>query len=113
MLAAIDWSLPWFESWRELGEPIAREWRVRPLHQSLGPAGPFQFVAQHELPDSEPYESFVLRTRTIPTRDNAHDFFNGLAWLRFPELKQRLNELQVAEIARHGIGARRGPVRDA
>ena len=76
-------------------------------------SGPLRFVAQQELPEGEPYESFVFRTRTIPTRDNAHDFFNALAWLRFPGLKQRLNELQAAEIARDGIRARRGPVRDA
>jgi hypothetical protein len=49
----------------------------------------------------------------VPTRDNAHDFFNGLAWLRFPDLKRRLNEIQAAQIERDGIAGRRGPVRDA
>jgi hypothetical protein len=49
----------------------------------------------------------------VPTRDNLHDFFNGLMWLHRPALKRRLNELQAAEIARTGIGPQRGPLRDA
>jgi len=49
----------------------------------------------------------------VPTRDNLHDFFNGLVWLAFPETKRRLNELQAAEIARNGVTSTRGPVRDA
>ena len=49
----------------------------------------------------------------MPTRDNLHDFFNGLVWLRHPRTKRHLNALQAAEIARHGIGATRGPLRDA
>ena len=46
-------------------------------------------------------------------RDKLHDLFNGIVWLRFPQLKRRLNELQAAQIALHGIGATRGAVRDA
>jgi hypothetical protein len=49
----------------------------------------------------------------VPTRDNLHDLFNGLVWQRFPRTKARLNVLQAAEIARQGVGAVRGPVRDA
>ena len=49
----------------------------------------------------------------MPTRDGLHDFFNGLAWLHFPQTKRRLNELQWAQIAKDGIGQVRGPVRDA
>jgi hypothetical protein len=49
----------------------------------------------------------------VPTRDNRHDLFNGLVWLRFPALKRRLNELQATEIAAHGVGSARGPLRDA
>jgi hypothetical protein len=113
---AVDWDAPWFASWRAFGEPVLRAWCNHPLHDSLnalaGDAAA-HFVPQSALAEGEPYESFVFRSRTVPTRDNAHDFFNGLAWLRFPQLKRRLNELQAAEIARDGIGAKRGPVRDA
>ena len=59
------------------------------------------------------YEQFIFETGTVPTRDNLHDFFNGLCWIRFPETKNKLNQLQAAEIARAGVSPLRGPVRDA
>jgi len=76
-------------------------------------AGLLQFVPQAALAPGEPYESFIHRTGCVPTRDNLHDFFNGLAWLRFPAIKARLNELQAAEISRRTDPAQRGAVRDA
>jgi len=76
-------------------------------------AGPLRFVPQAGLPEGEAYEAFIHRMARVPTRDNAHDFFNGLVWLAQPALKRRLNALQAAQIARDGIGARRGPMRDA
>jgi hypothetical protein len=85
------------------------------LHEALNanaPA-PVRFVPQDALPEGTPYEQFVFERRECPTRDNLHDFFNGLVWHRMPRAKSRLNELQAAEIAAHGIGGRRGPVRDA
>jgi hypothetical protein len=109
----VDWDAHWFAPWREAGEPVHDAWRTRPLHEALGRSALVRFVPQSELPEGEPYESFIFRTRTVPTRDNAHDFFNGLAWLRFPDLKRRLNEIQAAQIERDGIAGRRGPVRDA
>ena len=42
-----------------------------------------------------------------------HDLFNGLAWLRYPAIKTKLNALQYAEISLHGVQQLRGPVRDA
>jgi hypothetical protein len=77
------------------------------------PAGPLRFVPAHAAPADEAYEAFIFRTAQVPTRHNLHDFFNGLAWLHFPLAKRRLNELQAAEIARAGIGAVRGSLRDA
>lgn len=49
----------------------------------------------------------------MPTRDNLHDFFNGLIWLHYPATKRRFNRLQAQVIAAEGVGARRGPLRDA
>ena len=72
-----------------------------------------RFVAQAELPAGQAYESFIAATATVPTRDSLHDLFNGLAWLHWPRLKRRLNELQAAQIERDGVGATRGAVRDA
>ena len=71
-----------------------------------GPGGPvatspaIRFVPQSRLPAGEPYERFIFETGSVPTRDNLHDFFNGLVWLRCPRAKRRLNALQAAEIAR-------------
>jgi len=75
-------------------------------------AGPLRFVPGDSA-GAEAYEAFIFRTAGVPTRDNLHDLFNGLVWLRFPRAKRRLNELQAAQIARAGIGATRGPLRDA
>jgi hypothetical protein len=76
-------------------------------------SGPLRFVPGDSAPPGEAYEAFIHRSACVPTRDNLHDFFNGLVWLYCPETKRRLNELQAAEIARGGIGATRGPLRDA
>ena len=71
------------------------------------------FVPQSCLPDGHAYEQFVFDTQTVPTRDNLHDFFNGLCWLTFPQTKTRLNQLQAAQLALDGVQQTRGPVRDA
>jgi hypothetical protein len=76
-------------------------------------AGPLRFVPASEAPSGEAYESFIARTACVPTRDNLHDLFNGIVWLRFPQIKRRLNELQAAQIAQQGIASTRGAVRDA
>lgn len=111
----IDWSAPWFQPWREPGEPI---FQLRlagcPVHLALqARSGAVRFVPQDELPAGVPYERHVFETGCCPTRDSLHDFFNGLVWLRFPRTKARLNAMQAAQIASHGIGRVRGPVRDA
>ncbi len=72
-----------------------------------------RFVTQTCLPAGEAYEAFIARTDSVPTRDDLHDFFNGLVWLTQPAVKRRLNRLQAAEIARAGVGAQRGALRDA
>ena len=121
---AVDWQRPWLAPYRALGEAAAmRLASADSVADALngcivgGPpmlsAGPLRFVAHDELPVAEPYEAFIHRTATVPTRDNLHDLFNGLVWLRFALLKRRLNELQAQEIAQSGIGATRGAVRDA
>jgi len=76
-------------------------------------APPRCFVPQADLPTGEAYEAFIHRTGQVPTRDNLHDFFNGLVWLQQPAIKRRLNGLQAEEIKRTGIGMVRGPLRDA
>ena len=113
---AIDWARPWNASTRRWGEPAEAAWRagasVADALNALG-AAPVRFVPQPALPEGVAYEQFIFAQRAVPTRDNLHDFFNGLIWCAFSRAKQRLNELQHAEIARDGVRATRGPVRDA
>ena len=116
ILPAIDWAQPWLAPYRPDGETVAQAARhvgVAAALQGARPGAAPGFVQQHELPAGRAYEAHVFQTRTVPTRDNLHDFFNGLVWLAFPHTKRRLNELQAAEIARHGVAPVRGAVRDA
>ena len=68
---------------------------------------------QHRGWDAALGRDLHRNTRRVPTRDNLHDFFNGLVWLHFPQTKRRLNELQAGAIAADGVRAVRGPLRDA
>ncbi|MGI4779659.1 MAG: DUF3025 domain-containing protein [Janthinobacterium lividum] len=130
-MAAIDWSPPWLAPYRADGEAVERSMpggstaaalngvargpgaaSTGTARTGVGEAIP-HFVPHEALPPGEPYERFIFDTGGVPTRNNLHDFFNGLVWLRFPRTKRRLNALQAAEIARVGIGATRGPLRDA
>ena len=72
-----------------------------------------RFVPQSNLPEYVAYEQFIFDTQTVPTRDNLHDFFNGLCWLTFPQTKKKLNQLQVEQLAVDGVRQTRGAVRDA
>lgn len=122
--ARIDWSRPWLAPLRAVGERAAA-WVeegagvAQALNRLAGDAPPLlaagalRFVGQADLPDAQAYEAFICETAGVPTRDNTHDFFNGLVWLTRPLAKRRLNELQAQEIARAGVGVTRGPLRDA
>lgn len=115
-MAAIDWSPPWLAPYRARGEAVASMAADGgSTADALNTAArhPPRFVAQAALPPGEPYERFIFDTGGVPTRDNLHDLFNGLVWLHFPLAKQRLNALQAGEIARDGVGATRGALRDA
>jgi hypothetical protein len=112
----LDWGAPWYEAWRDPGLRMERDVAAgQPLHAALNrhAQAPVRFVAQSQAPTGVAYEQYVFETGNCPTRDNLHDFFNGLVWNRFPLAKRRLNQLQAAEIARQGANAPRGPVRDA
>ena len=115
---AIDWSAPWLAPWRNQGQPVAQQLQHdtavhRALQAAAPPALPVGFVPQSELPEGTAYEQYIWDTRRVPTRDNLHDFFNGLVWLQFPHTKRRLNQLQAQAIAADGVQAVRGPLRDA
>ena len=122
MLEQIDWARPWYDTVRpafarlpqaaaSVSEALNAGAGGLALHNAAGM--PLRFVPQDELPEGRAYEEFIGATGCVPTRDNLHDFFNGLVWLTFPRIKQQLNALQAAQIAVAGVGKSRGPARDA
>lgn len=122
MFGTIDWAQPWYASVRAAAALAAQEHAdVIPAFNAraaalelVNHAGlPLRFVPQASLPEGTAYEEFIGATGNVPTRDNLHDFFNGLVWLTFPLVKRQLNALQAAQIARDGVGKSRGPARDA
>ena len=119
-----DWSRPWWQDWRTWVEPVWQAWSQQGegrdgepcLPQVLNAcanSGPVRFVPQSALPEGQSYEGFIFAHRQVPTRDNLHDLFNACCWRRFPRTKLRLNALQAEVIGRDGVGASRGPLRDA
>ena len=109
-----DWSAPWFAPYAACAAAF-QDMPVSDVADALNTFAdsPVRFVPQSALPDGQAYEQFIFDTQTVPTRDNLHDFFNGLCWLTFPQTKKKLNALQAAQIALDGIQKTRGPVRDA
>ncbi|MBC3935250.1 DUF3025 domain-containing protein [Undibacterium sp. CY7W] len=117
----IDWSCAWFSTVRPVATALlaSADWRLA-LNQQAQQLGlrnhrglPLQFIPQEDLPDGVAYEAHISASGGVPTRENLHDFFNALVWLRFPLIKRQLNALQAAQIAQLGIGKSRGPARDA
>ncbi len=107
----LDWRAPWLAPYVEVARPVIERLECgAAVAQALGHP---RFVAQGDLPEGEAYEAFIGRTGRVPTRDNLHDLLNGIVWLRFPDIKQRLNELHAAQLAAQGVQPRRGPLRDA
>jgi hypothetical protein len=126
MLSQIDWTRAWYDAVRPaFGRLDAGSIDMQPgsvagalngaaaqldLRNERGMA--VSFVPQSALPEGVAYEQFIGATGCVPTRENLHDFFNGLVWLTFPRIKRQLNALQAAQIALSGVGKSRGPARD-
>ena len=124
------WRAPWYDPYRPLlaqvgDAALAGRWpscveRLNALASARGLRNanglPVSFVDPGAAAGA-PYEAHIWATGQVPTRvDEAggwHDLFNALVWLTFPRIKARLNRLQAEAIAADGVGARRGPLRDA
>ena len=116
MIERVNWHAPWFQHVCAAGESVSKKHQTgMALEEALNTSFrvPTRFVRQNALPEGQAYEQFIFDTNTVPTRDNLHDFFNGLCWITFPQIKKKLNQLQAAEIAKVGVQPLRGPVRDA
>ncbi len=116
---AIDWRAPWLAPLRELRPLVERaDWRealseeARRRGVATATGLPVEFVAADDA-GATAYESHIAASGRVPTRENAHDLFNALAWLAYPLTKAALNARQAHEIARDGVRGRRGAVRDA
>ncbi len=121
MFPEIDWTRSWYDAVRPafgrlppgLQEVAAAlNTAAAPLALANHRGQPLCFVPQSALPEGQAYEQFISESGCVPTRDNLHDFFNGLVWLTFPRIKQQLNALQAAQITAAGVGKSRGPARD-
>ena len=115
MIERVNWRAPWFQHVQLAGESVSKKHQSGvALDEALNDSfGEIRFVRQNALPEGQAYEKFIFETGTVPTRDNLHDFFNGLCWITFPQTKKKLNQLQAAEIAKVGVQPLRGPIRDA
>ena len=120
--AAINWHAPWLERYAALGEAAAQQVLAGAtvaqafndlVAQGAAPDPGVRFVPQADLPSGMAYEQFILERAQVPTRDNLHDFFNGLMWLHWPQTKRRMNQIHGAAVQAQGVQARRGPLRDA
>jgi Protein of unknown function (DUF3025) len=101
----IDWSAPWFNPYAALGQSVLDGCKRMDLVQSLNlhkGALELLFISQEQArqacAESYIYESFIQTTRCIPTRVNAHDFFNGISWIQFPRTKSSVLQIQAREI---------------
>jgi hypothetical protein len=115
---SLRWDWPWLAHLAPYAAAVSAALQgghsvARLLNELPVQARPVRFVDQSALPPGQAYEAFIHAQRACPTRDNLHDLFNGLTWLAMPRTKSRLNALQAAQIARDGVGDRRGPLRDA
>ena len=119
-MKSVDWSAPWLAPLADPGCAVSSscDWRSA-LNQAASEAklcnsrGQRLTFCEAGVAADEPYEACIARTGRVPTRGNLHDFFNALVFLRFPRAKAQLNRLQSSAIARDGVRATRGPVRDA
>lgn len=114
----LDWHGPWLAPHAAHAAAVTAGLQrglsvAQVLNELSDGQAPVRFVPQSDLPPGQAYEAYIFEHGACPTRDNLHDLFNGLSWLAFPRTKARLNALQAAQIARSGVGDRRGPVRDA
>lgn len=66
-----------------------------------------RFVASREALGALEYERCV-HAGQIPTRDLAHDWYNGLVWLRFAQAKRWINRSHIEDACRQSVPSSNG-----
>jgi hypothetical protein len=121
-IAQVDWTRAWYDAVRPAFDslPAGDDGFIDAFNANAARLGlqnhrgqPIRFIPQAALPPGAAYEAHIGATGCVPTRDNLHDFFNGLVWQTFPLIKRELNALQAAQIEAAGVKPARGPARDA
>ena len=98
---------PWFTD----GEPTLAQLNEAARQRDVKSGGdmPLQFVPP--VADNLSYEERIFRFGAVATRENnAHDLFNALMWLTFPQTKALLNRRHVLALREQGNTVR-GPPR--
>ena len=111
--SSIDWSAPWLANYKALGQTVLstrymltakgeidrskNNILVNALNANKGTLS-FDFLDQNELEERFTYESFIDQSNCIPTRENVHDFFNGLSWIQYPGIKKAMLAEQAAAL---------------
>jgi len=75
--------------------------------EQVAPCSVPKFVASTEALGALDYERCV-HAGQIPTRDLAHDWYNGLAWLQFSSAKWRINAIHIEDSSRQPVPTSNG-----
>jgi len=95
----LPWLWPYGGDWArfESADLVAGGVAYR-LNQARSNAGVYipEFIASSDTLGALDYERQV-HSGEIPTRDLAHDWYNGLVWLHFPQTKQQINAHHIVD----------------
>jgi hypothetical protein len=123
-----DWQQPWFAPVADIGRaaladtgdddvprrldrlltrsrPSALLTAGRVQRPLIGQGSLLHFVSPDAVPPGVAHDTHVWETGAVPVRNNANDFFGGLAWLAYPRIKASLNRLLAGALAATEAGA--------
>jgi Protein of unknown function (DUF3025) len=99
--------LPWALSkqWPEVD--ALNKTRLSLQHSYTGKLLMFVEQTADLLNDGMHYEQRIFQTGVIATRkNNWHDLFNAMMWLKYPQMKSALNARQWRDVQTHGLKTR-------
>jgi hypothetical protein len=103
---------PWFDTLRPYGIAWPGEETVASLREiwpeESGPLSglgmPLRVTESGADQGAVAYELGIANSGQLPTRNNAHDWFNALMWLAYPQTKRALNRLQAEQAEQVSAG---------